>query len=38
MNINLPTKLSDVIMQNKVEILALLNHYIDNSEVSLYPQ
>ena len=31
MNINLPTKLSDVIMQNKVEILALLNHYIDNN-------
>jgi hypothetical protein len=28
---NLPTKLSDVIMQNKVEILALLDHYIDNN-------
>ena len=28
---NLPTKLSDVIMQNKTEILALLDHYIDNN-------
>jgi DNA polymerase III delta prime subunit len=31
MNIHLPTKLSDVIMQNKVEILALLDHYMENS-------
>ena len=31
MNINLPTKLSDVIMQNKVEILALLDHYMETS-------
>jgi len=31
MNIHLPTKLSDVIMQNKVEILALLDHYIENN-------
>ena len=30
MNIHLPTKLSDVIMQNKVEILALLDHYMEN--------
>ena len=27
----MPTKLRDVIMQNKVEILALLDHYIENS-------
>ena len=28
---NLPTKLSDVIMQNKDEILALIDHYIENN-------
>ena len=31
MNLNLPTKLSDVIMQNKNEILALLDQYTNNN-------
>ena len=32
---NLPTKLSDVIMQNKTEILALLNHYMNTNNMNL---
>jgi len=31
MNFNLPTKLSDVIMQNKSEILALIDYYTNNN-------
>ena len=32
---NLPTKLSDVIMQNKSEILGLLNHYMNTNNMNL---
>jgi ribosome biogenesis GTPase A len=36
MNLNLPTKLSDVIMQNKNEILALLEHYMNTNTNILF--
>jgi hypothetical protein len=32
---NLPTKLSDIIMQNKTEILALLDHYMNTNNMNL---
>jgi len=36
MNLNLPTKLSEVIMQNKNEILELLNHYMETNTNLLF--